>query len=419
MPIHATVSTVRLAGTIFVAMVSAGCGGAGGEGAGGNSCSNGQNVFTSFSYANATSIQHVGTPISSMVPTAPGIPASCLPSTSYSLSSGALPAGITLDARTGVISGAPTAAGRYLYEVRLSLEGFAGSVWSGQGFNIDDPALFTFSRWTGHRPPASDDLRLDTIGGKLLVTSSYSNTMNAFLSGDGGASWSPVQATGPTPPPTKRFSGTSDGTAVYLSGGTTASGEYASHVWKFDGTSWSQRTAAAAFGGRRNHAMAKVGATLFVVGGSNAQGYLGDVWKSDDDGANWTLASTPFAPRASACAMSFGGNLLVIGGSNSSTNLNEVWESVDGATWNQRPSGPSVSPFMSVTAWSQQCAALNGRVYFLSDYHTVSSQNLTDWQFEPGFLDNSPAPGAVALNGRLYAIGQQGTTSCQLMESIP
>jgi len=428
-PIEATIGASvrailprRRIGALLVAVIIASCGGGGDEGGGGsgNTCSNGQDVHTDFTYANATVTMHVGTAITAFVPSAPGIPASCLPSTRYSLASGSLPPGLVLDPHTGVITGTPTTAGSYTYEVRLSLDGFVGSVSNRIGVYVDDPALFTFSAWTSHPSPASDNLRLDVIGANLVVTTAgfYTGTMDTFVSANGGANWGQVLTTGPTPF-TKHFSGTSDGTAVYLSGGTTDAGAYTSHVWKFDGSTWAERTAAGAFAGRRDHAMAKVGTTLFVIGGSNAQGVLGDVWKSVDDGVTWTLASTPFAPRTSACALSFGGKLLVIGGTNGVSNLAEVWESADGVTWTRYQDAPSGSPFRSISTWSQQCAAMDGRVYFLSSYYTVSSQNLVDWQFEPGFLDNSPAPGAVALNGRLYAIKDEGTTSCRLMESSP
>lgn len=66
-----------------------------------------------------------GTAIASTKPTT-NVPASCAEAVNFSLASGtALPAGLSLDAKTGAIAGTPTAAGTSQFSVVMAVPGFA------------------------------------------------------------------------------------------------------------------------------------------------------------------------------------------------------------------------------------------------------------------------------------------------------
>lgn len=418
---------VRVVFVMALAALVSACGGGGGGG-GGNSCSGGQNVYTSLSYSNLTLSLNVGTAFTPKVPSTPGIPAACMDSRRFAISSGSLPPGVSINSSTGVISGAATSGGYYTYQVSVTLTGFTGSVASGFGDIVHDQAAYTFQAWGSSNSgiPFLNDFRLDAISTTFIVTSAgfYSNLMDTFTSTD-GVSWQQSLATGPTPL-TRYFSTVSDGTSVYLSGGVTASNNYTNHVWKFDGTSWSQITAAAQFPARKGHAMAKLGGNLYVIGGENASGLLGDVWRSADDGVNWTQVATPFSgpglTRTQVCAVTFNNKLVVMGGKDlMSTRFTEVWQSPDGVTWSQvsLPQGSAFRELARLGAVSQQCATMNGRVYYLGMDQTVSSANLIDWQFEPANLMPSQAPGAVSINGKIYAIDGMGTSQRTVYNTIP
>jgi hypothetical protein len=406
----------------FLALLISGCGGGGGGGST-NNCSGGQNVYTSFDYANLTISSNVGTAITPQTPSAPGIPASCMSSTHYAIYMGTLPPGLALNSTTGVISGAPTTQGYYLYGVSLTLSGFTGSVSSNIAATIVDPSSYSYQGWstTSTSIPLSANSRLDSIGNSLVGVSS-GTTMDTFTSPD-GINWTQSSASGPTAV-TTNFATTSDGTSIYLSGGITSASTYTSDVWKFDGTNWSQRTAAGAFTPRKDHSMVKLGTTLFVIGGQAASGYLGDVWKSTDDGATWSLASTPFSPRSLTCAVSFNNKIVVMGGRSYSpgngvpNNFNEVWESADGINWTS-VSLPANSPFRGSTTINQQCMVMNGRVYFLGAYTAVSSNDLINWQFEPSILSTFPVGGSANINGKIYVANDLATSTPSLKSTTP
>jgi len=73
--------------------------------------------------------------------------ASGRPAPTFSVASGALPAGLVLGARTGVLSGAPTAAGTSTFTVAAS--NAAGSVTSGTQTIDTTRAEFSFTGWVG------------------------------------------------------------------------------------------------------------------------------------------------------------------------------------------------------------------------------------------------------------------------------
>ena len=404
-----------------IAIVCAGLTACGGGDSASNDCSGGKNVYTNLPFVNAALESYVGKAITPQTPSTPGIPASCMGSTHYSVASGQLPPGITLDSRTGTIAGTPTQAGIFSYQIQLTLDGFTGSVSNGIAVDVADPNLFSVAAWktANSNLPMTDDFRLDALGSQLvsLTAGFYSHTMDTYVSSDAGKTWSIKSITGPQPF-TKEFSTTSDGTSLYYSAGVTGTGAFPAGVWKFDGAAWTQRTATG-FPARKRHALVKFNSALYAIGGVSSTGaYLGDVWQSTDDGATWTNLGTPFSGRADVCAAVFQGQLVVVGGYGANTAYADVWTSIDGQSWQHHWVTPTSSPFFAGVI-GPQCAVANGRLYATQDFGVVSTTDLKNWNFEPFMLMSYRAPGMAVLNGALYFASGTGTSMRTLTTSAP
>ncbi len=59
------------------------------------------------------------------------------------------------------------------------------------------------------------------------------------------------------------------------------------------------------------------------------------------------------------------------------------------------------------------------RLYLLGTEAAVSTADLVAWRYEPVYFDAFPGPGAVGLGGRICAVSGVGTSTCDVMESIP
>ena len=309
------------------------CGGGGDDaGSGSTACSGGQNVYTNFNYSNLALTAPTNKAMTPQAPVTPGIPAACAGQANYSVASGQLPPGVSLNPKSGVISGAPVQPGVYIYQIQLTLQGFKGSVSSGVMVDVYDPARFSVSDWVAVNTnvPMLSDFRLDGQGANLVATTAgfYTRTMDTFVSSDGGQTWNLMGIAGPGIY-TKNFATTSDGASIYYSSGV-AGIVMPGQIWKFNGVGWSQRMGMA-FTARQRHALAKFNGSLYAIGGITADGlYQGDVWRSTDDGANWIKVATPFYGRADVCAVAFQGKLVAIAGSAPGKNVSEVWSSPDG-----------------------------------------------------------------------------------------
>jgi len=100
-----------------------------------------------------------------------------------------------------------------------------------------------------------------------------------------------------------------------------------------DGVTWTQVTAAAAFGTRGFHECLSFNGKMWLIAGYDGAVRRNDVWYSTD-GNTWTqaTANAGFPVRDGFIALVYAGKMWVIGGS---TAPNDVWSSPDGVTWTQ------------------------------------------------------------------------------------
>ena len=162
----------------------------------------------------------------------------------------------------------------------------------------------------------------------------------------GSGGW--IQATGGAPfSPRYGLSGTVFGGQMWVVGGAASDASASVTYWYGDvwsssnGSSWTQATASAPFGGRYGSQVLSYNGLLWMIGGNQTNALKNDVWSSPD-GANWTQVlvnqpggtATHFSPREDFGAIVFNGAMWVIGGW-SGTTKNDVWTSTDGITWTQ------------------------------------------------------------------------------------
>lgn len=145
----------------------------------------------------------------------------------WSVVAGALPAGLTLDANTGVLSGTPTSSGNFSFTVAVSEASTGRQATSAQTVNVDSDAFVAFTKsflkfnngledttgvtWTGNGAP--------TVSGGSLILNGSSQSIETPWDGD---VWHPgsdpfTLEVGFTP--TAAFSGHSLFSEAYLGGG--------------------------------------------------------------------------------------------------------------------------------------------------------------------------------------------------------
>ncbi|NML46361.1 exo-alpha-sialidase [Ramlibacter sp. G-1-2-2] len=367
-----------------------------------------------------------------VTPTISGVPAACASSVRFAIESGSLPPGISMDPASGVLSGTLTKAGSYLFQARMRVEGTSYSYASGLMPIVTDPAAFSFSGWElmTTTAPFLQDFRVGGIGHTVyVITRGYnSHTVETWASTNGGAGWTLVPGAGPTGD-LRRFALASDGVGIYLSGGTDATGAASPAVWYFDGTTWTQRTAAAPFPGRESHEMLWSNGALYVLGGRLGMTWYDDTWRSTDGGVTWTLASAHgFENRYDFCAVAdASGAMIVTGGHNVSVDRISVYRSTDGTSWTRLPVDEN-SPLRTANqTQSGACALLNGRIVFAGDgpaltgaSNTVSSSDGITWSYEPHKIDlMTLTAGGVVVDGRMYVTAGSGTSQRKVVRTIP
>jgi len=107
----------------------------------------------------------------------------------------------------------------------------------------------------------------------------------------------------------------------------------------FDGSTWSEATASAAWSERFWHTSLAYDNKMWVMGGFDGTNYKNDVWYSTD-GITWTqaTASAGWSARYTLTSLVFDNKMWVLGGSNGTIRFNDVWYSTDGITWTQATS---------------------------------------------------------------------------------
>ncbi len=226
--------------------------------------------------------------------------------------------------------------------------------------------------------------------------------------------------TGGTEPPLRRENpGATDGTFMYVFGGTSGNsgGSRMNDLWRFDGAAWTQMTANLAAGSPppRHQAGVTWDPTrnkLVVYGGADAAGaVLGDLWEWDPGTNAWTNvtpAASPPARRFTSIAFDPATNGIVMFGGldGSNTHLNDTWLLFGGAAWVQ--SAPTVVPSTrrqhhlvtrpdvgDVLLIGGQDASLPVPAKWRRDVH---SWNGNDWTLIPTATD----PQGVVANGATY-----------------
>ncbi|MDN8617138.1 hypothetical protein [Variovorax ginsengisoli] len=301
-----------------------------------------------------------------------------------------------------------------------------GSPWQlPYKIRVLDPAEFSYASW--EEVPITPSFRdklftssmaLSVYDGKplLVLANGTTGVMETYISPDFGTKWSLQAIPGPTPL-TSRFALSSDGAAVYLSGGSYP---YRNHVWKFDGVAWQRQTASAEFPARERHLMAKVGTTLFMAGGSNGGvSPLRDLWTSTDEGITWSKRtdSLPAALGVVTCALNWRGSLLLIG--------DAVATSPDGVQWTVQSGYPVNFPKRS-----RYCAVLNDKLIIATNGQTLtelgrpvqsmSTTDLVNWHLEPNRsrISDIEVPNMVAVDGRLLMFAGQSTSELTLYRTV-
>lgn len=295
-----------------------------------------------------------------------------------------------------------------------------GSPWAvPYTITVADPASLSYQRWDpGQQAPGFiDNFAISEAGGKPYVIAAgfYSGVMEAWTSADLGLNWTLQTSAGSPPPLVAGFALASDGDGIYLSGGQSIGtyghplGTYPGEVWRFDGSAWQSKTSSAAFAGRQNHVMAKVGNRLYIAGGSNGGGALQDVWASDDDGSNWSkIADTLPAIGTVTCALNWQNSLLLIG--------QKFATSTDGIHWATYTPDPSIFP-----SGSKQCGIQNGRLFVNAldlNANAASTADLQHWQIEHA-ARGTPSPGMASVDGHLLVATGSGTSQRIVYRSMP
>lgn len=290
-----------------------------------------------------------------------------------------LPAGMSIDANSGIISGTPTAVNGGTVNVIMTVAGFTGSV--GTQFtlyvNAPMPAPLAWTAQTMHAGfSALSQHSAAMLGNTIYVVGSRTDnqTIETWRSTDKGLTWQKL----PVAPgvAVANFALSSDGTALYLAGGVNAAKLGSNQIWRFDGTIWAQVAVKTPFSARWGHTLTKLGNKWIIVGGAafdasnNAVSNLGDVWESSDNGVNW-VNTVPKSQanssllRTGHCATVLNGKLYVLGGValgsewSDSTDLIRPMISVspDGATWSNILMGRA----FSVYAYAS-CVSYNGKI---------------------------------------------------------
>ena len=289
-----------------------------------------------------------------------------------------LPAGLTIDSATGVISGTPTSVNGSKVFVTMTVVGFQGSVGTEFTLYVQEaaPPPTVWTRLTANAGfPSLTQYTTAALGNSLfLVGPRYDNlAIETWRSDDQGSTWRKL---GGSPSiAVKDFALASDGVALYIAGGVNATKVATNQMWRFDGATWSQIATRTPFTARWGHTLTRFANKWVVVGGASYEtasgstvNNLNDVWESADNGVNWSntvpkSAANRDVSRTGHCAVVINDTLFLVGG----TVLGSEWTdgftsprakvsaSGDGVKWSTLVFGTSSYSFSS-------CGAIDGKI---------------------------------------------------------
>ena len=228
---------------------------------------------------------------------------------------------------------------------------------------------------------------------------------------------------------------------------TTARGEedsYREDIWRSsDGVSWELLEDDAPWKGRRGHAVALMGDTLYLSGGftvdqdTGIRSYANDVWKSSD-GVSWecVTADAPWGVRMNhgmvAANDGTDDRLYLFGGFYDGMYYrSDMWESLDGETWEEVPLPEGAyGAFPGARAAFAYCTGDNGKIYMQggSFYGAASSStghvdtaavpylpNTMNWSSFWWFDPEAPASGWQYDKWGVLPTGEGNTRSEQVV----
>ncbi len=254
----------------------------------------------------------MGIAITPISPTMTGAITGCIVSPS-------LPAGLTLNSSTCVISGTPTAAQPATnYTITTSSAG--GSTTA----IINIFVLSDGSVWTARTMPSSQQWKSVTYGNGLFVAVAQSSSIAA--SSTNGINW-----TTRTMPSSQSWYSIAYGNGVFVAVANTGSNAAATST---DGINWIARTLPTS----QNWNSVTFGNGIFIAVGS-----IGTVAATSTDGINWTARTLPSS--SAWMSVTYGNGVFVAVASGPS---NTAASSSDGINWIARTL-PSSSAWSSVT----------------------------------------------------------------------
>lgn len=303
----------------------------------------------------------------------------------WSITTGALPAGLTLDMLSGAISGTPTAVGLASFTARVT----------------------------------------DDVG----KTADQALSINVVQGGPGPGSWADL-AQPRLPTPLAGFAIASVADKVYLFGGLTDVG-LSNRILMFDpATNMVTQEPPLLPTARAYLAATAIGTKIYICGGSDANAVLPDLLIYDTVAK--TLTPGPLMPgdRDSVTCAAVGTDLFVFGGADIDMNTfmfiptTNVWKfSTTSNTWSTLQ---TVLPQRN--QWATALAA-GGKIYLVggSDFEldligqtqTTVANYSTTYEFDPAtsaLTPKAPLPAATkcqggdVINGRLYLVGGERTT---------
>ena len=207
------------------------------------------------------------------------------------------------------------------------------------------------------------------------------------------------------------------GSKLWVIGGQpNAGGTYSSEVWcSPNGTTWTKKSASAAFG-----PLAYFGCTVFnnkmwvVAGATNSTTTTNKVYSSSD-GITWNSApGTPaFGARSGLTCLAFddgsGMKLWILGGGDYNNPTAEVWCSADGSTWTQKTASADFGQRRDHTSvvfdgkmWVNAGGA-NGSALYSDVWY--SNNGITWIQSTANAYTPCRAQGSTVYNGKMWVAG--------------